>query len=116
MGVSYKVANWLNGAGHNAIHLSEEGLHTLEDYLIVEKAAMENRIILTADMDFGQILAFTRSDSVSIIQFRLFNLAPPNIISKLELALDKFANHLGAGSAIITIHENKIRFKKLPLE
>ncbi len=115
MGVSYKVGLWLNSIEHNAIHLSEEGLHTMEDHLIVEKAINENRIILTADMDFGQILAFTKSSSVSVIQFRVFDLSPDNIISKLNLVFDKFSAQLDVGHVIITIQENKIRLKNLPL-
>ena len=114
MGVSYKVASWLNSIGHNAIHLSEEGLHTMEDYQIVVKATDENRIILTADMDFGQILSFTKLSSVSVIQFRLFDLAPDNLISKLNIVFDSFPEQLSS-HVIITIQENKIRLKNLPL-
>src|ERR1700748_3390260 len=102
MGISYQVAKWLNSIGHDAIHLSSEGQHTLEDYLIVEKAANEGRIILTADMDFGQILAFTKSDVVSIIQFRLFDLSPGNIISKLNIVFNKFSTDMDADPVIIT--------------
>jgi len=115
MGISYQVAQWLNSIGHDAIHLSNEGLYKLEDYLIIEKAINEDRIILTADMDFGQILAFTKSSSVSVVQFRLFDLSPNNLISKLNIVFDKFSEDIGLDPVIITIQENKIRFKKLPL-
>jgi len=115
MGISYQVAKWLNSIGHDAIHLSNEGLHTLGDHLIVEKAINEDRIILTADMDFGQILAFTKSNLVSIIQFRLYDLSPGNIISKLNIVFDKFSDDMDTDSVIVTIQENKMRIKKLPL-
>ncbi len=115
MGISYQVARWLNSIGHDAIHLSKAGLHTLEDHLIVEKAISENRIILTADMDFGQILAFKKSSLVSVIQFRLFDLSPGNIISKLNIVFDKFIEEIIADAVIITVQQNKVRIKKLPL-
>ena len=115
MGISYQVAQWLNNIGHDAIHLSNEGLHTLDDHLIVDKAISENRIILTADMDFGQILAFTKSSLVSVIQFRLFDLSPANIISKLNIVFDNFTEEMAADPVIITIQQNKMRIKKLPL-
>ncbi|HEY8782186.1 MAG TPA: DUF5615 family PIN-like protein [Mucilaginibacter sp.] len=115
MGISYQVAQWLNSIGHDAIHLSNEGQHTLEDYLIVEKAIREDRTILTADMDFGQILAFTKSSSVSVIQFRLFDLSPGAIISKLNIIFDKFSEEMTADPVIITIQEHKMRLKKLPI-
>jgi len=44
MGISYKVAQWLNSIGHDAVHLSEQGLHTLDDHLIVEKAEKDKRL------------------------------------------------------------------------
>lgn len=113
MGISYKVADWLNGFGHDAIHLSNQGLHTMEDHLIIEKAASENRIILTADMDFGQMLAFSKTNPVSIIQFRLFDLSPANLISKINIIFERFSGQLNNGPLIITVQENKIRFKKL---
>jgi predicted nuclease of predicted toxin-antitoxin system len=115
MGISYQVAQWLNSVGHDAIHISNEGHHTLDDHLIVEKAITENRIILTADMDFGQILAFTKSSLVSVIQFRLFDLSPTNIISKLNIVFNNFTTEMTADPVIITIQQNKIRIKKLPL-
>jgi predicted nuclease of predicted toxin-antitoxin system len=115
MGISYQVAQWLNNIGHDAVHLSNEGLHTLEDYLIVEKAIKETRIILTADMDFGQILAFTKSSLVSVVQFRLFDLSPDNLISKLDIVFDKFSDEMSTDTVIITVQENKMRLKKLPL-
>jgi len=115
MGISYQVAQWLNSIGHDAIHLSNEGQHTLDDDLIIDKAISENRIILTADMDFGQILAFTKSSLVSVIQFRLFDLSPDNLISKLNIVFDNFTGEMTADPVIITIQQNKMRIKKLPL-
>lgn len=115
MGISYKVSQWLNSIGYDAIHLSSEGLHTLEDERILEKAANENRIILTADMDFGHILAFTKSGFVSVIQFRLFDLSPNYLISRLDTVFERFSHELSTEKVIITIQENKMRIKKLPI-
>ncbi|MBS1531902.1 MAG: DUF5615 family PIN-like protein [Bacteroidetes bacterium] len=113
MGVSYKVAQWLNGIGYDAIHLSDEGLNKLSDTQIIEKAVSENRIILTADVDFGQLLAFKRSSPTSVIQFRIFDLTPENIIPKLELIFDRFLEELSRAPVIITVQEHKIRLKQI---
>lgn len=113
MGVSYKVAQWLNGIGYNAIHLSDEGLNKLTDEQIIEKAVSESRIILTADADFGQLLAFKKSNPTSVIQFRIFDLTPENIIPKLELIFDRFLEELTKEPVIITVQEHKIRLKKI---
>jgi predicted nuclease of predicted toxin-antitoxin system len=114
MGVSHLVGKWLNSLGHDAIHLSIEGLHTMDDFSIVEKAIDEHRIILTADIDFGHILAFNRSHYVSIIQFRIADLSPAIIISKLNIVFYKFSEQLIADHVIVTVQESKIRLKVLP--
>jgi predicted nuclease of predicted toxin-antitoxin system len=111
MGVSYKVADWLNDSGHDAIHLSQQGLHKMGDDLIIEKALEEDRIILTADMDFAHILTFKKSNMVSVIQFRLFDLSPTNLIEKLAMIFEKVEGQFDQSSLIITVQEHKIRFK-----
>ena len=59
MGVSQRVVQWLRDEGHDAKHLREEGLHRLPDRQILEKATTENRILLTFDLDFAEILALS---------------------------------------------------------
>jgi len=115
MGISYVVGNWLNKNGHDAIHLSLEGLHQLEDSAIIEKAIIDQRIILTADMDFGHMLAFNRELFVSVIQFRLVDLGPEIIIPNMGIIFNKFSNELITEHVVITVQQNKIRLKILPL-
>jgi predicted nuclease of predicted toxin-antitoxin system len=57
MGVSITTVQALRGAAHDAVHLREEGLIRLPDPDIVAKAAQEQRVVLTFDLDFGDILA-----------------------------------------------------------
>ena len=113
MGVSYKVARWLNGIGHDAIHLSDEGLNRLSDNEIIKKAVIENRIILTADVDFGQLLTFKGSSPTSVIQFRIFDLTPENVIPKLELVFNRFHEELNIEHVIIAVQDHKIRLKRV---
>jgi Domain of unknown function (DUF5615) len=62
MGVSITTVEALRAAGHDAVHLREEGLIRLPDREIVAKAAREGRIVLTFDLDFCDILAVSRSE------------------------------------------------------
>jgi len=57
MGISFKTVIWLRQNNHEAIHLREEGLQRLPDPLILDKARIENPILLTCDLDFGQLMA-----------------------------------------------------------
>jgi predicted nuclease of predicted toxin-antitoxin system len=57
MGVSLTTVEGLRLAGHDAVHLRDEGLIRLSDSMIAAKAVAEGRIVLTFDLDFGDILA-----------------------------------------------------------
>lgn len=114
MGISQSVAVWLNSCGHDAVHLNDEKLYKLEDRLIFEKAVIENRVILTTDMDFGHLLAFNKSMKTSVIQFRTSVFTPFVIREKLELLFKDFSDQLD-GYFIITIEDIRIRFRKLPI-
>jgi predicted nuclease of predicted toxin-antitoxin system len=61
MGVSLSTVRALRSDGHNAVHLREEGLNRLPDAEILEKARQEQRVILTFDLDLGDLLAGDRA-------------------------------------------------------
>jgi predicted nuclease of predicted toxin-antitoxin system len=75
MGVSMTVVRNLREAGYEAIHLRDEGLQRLPDPEIVEKARQEELIILTFDLDFGDLLAASSDPLPSVIIFRRLRLA-----------------------------------------
>lgn len=114
MGIAQSVALWLKSQGHDAIHLNDEFLYKLQDIAILEKAVHEKRIILTTDMDFGQLLAFNKTQQASVIQFRTSVFTSINIREKLELLFKEFSDQLD-GEFIITIEDKRIRFRKLPI-
>ena len=71
MGISLKTVQYLKRRGHDIVHLRDERLQRLSDDKIVIKAEKEKRIILTCDLDFGTIMAFSGDTFPSIIIFRL---------------------------------------------
>jgi predicted nuclease of predicted toxin-antitoxin system len=69
MGVSATTVRALPAAAHDAVHLREDGLIRLPDLDIIAKAAQEQRVVLTFDLDFGDILAMSRAEAPSVIIF-----------------------------------------------
>ena len=54
--LSLLLAEGLGRSGHDA-SMSEYGLQEAEDDVIFDRAAREDRIIVSADTDFGTLLA-----------------------------------------------------------
>src|SRR5438046_6898248 len=69
MGVSLTTVEALRAADHDAVHLRDEGLIRLPDPQIAAKAVAEGRIVLTFDLDFGDILAAAHSGAPSVVIF-----------------------------------------------
>jgi predicted nuclease of predicted toxin-antitoxin system len=65
MGVDVRVVEWLRGQGYDAVHLREEGLHRAPDEQVFTKALAEDRVVLTFDLDFGDLAALTRDRSAA---------------------------------------------------
>jgi predicted nuclease of predicted toxin-antitoxin system len=112
MGISPVTVAWLNRHGHDAKHLFEERLHRLTDREIFEKAQNENRIVLTTDLDFGEIALSTSSSKLSIIIFRQQDRTPSSINKHLGNVITTAKAELERG-AIIIVQEGRFRIRYL---
>ena len=114
MGVSLRVVEWLRSCGHDTIHLRDEALQTLPNGEIFQKALREERIVLTFDLDFGEIVAASGGRSVSVILFRLRNTRADFVIQRLEIVLGQSAKELAQG-AVVLVEEGRHRVRRLPI-
>lgn len=114
MRVSQTVIKTLRNYGYDAIHLRDEKLQKLPDENIILKAKDEGRIILTFDLDFGELLAFSGDSLPSVIIFRLEKANPDYVLSKLNPVLQECQNILENG-VIITIKDRNYRIRYLPI-
>jgi predicted nuclease of predicted toxin-antitoxin system len=87
MGVSLRVVEWLRSQQHEVVHLREQGLQRLPDQAIFEKASAEQRVLLTFDLDFGEIVALSRGAKTSVISFRLRNPRSVHVAARLARVL-----------------------------
>jgi len=68
--VSPQLAHFLKQAGHDAVHVRDYALSAAEDTVIFDRAAQQGRVIVSADTDFGTLLALRQEQKPSVILFR----------------------------------------------
>lgn len=114
MGVSPKTVEALRRRKYDAVHLSEQGLFRMRDSEILQKALEEERIVLTFDLDFADLLAAAATVLPSIIIFRLKNTTPNFVTSRVISVIADCAQALESG-ALVTIEDGRYRLRHLPI-
>jgi predicted nuclease of predicted toxin-antitoxin system len=114
MGVSMRIVEWLRASGHDAIHLRDEGLQKLPNGEIFQKAIREERVVLTFDLDFGEIVAASGGTSVSAILFRLRNTRADFVVQRLKAVLDQSTEELAQG-AVVLVEDGRHRVRRMPI-
>jgi predicted nuclease of predicted toxin-antitoxin system len=89
-------------------------MHAAEDDILVEWAIIENRVIVSVDMDFPWLLSKTRSSKPSLILFRRDWYVPHQQASVILANLARLESDLKEG-AVVIFDRDRIRIRKLPL-
>ena len=112
------TARWvlfLHNAGHDVIHWSSVGRISAKDSEIFDYAREHSYALLTNDLDFPRILAYTREAAPSIVLLRGEPLVPESSGQALLSALQDCAAELESG-AIVTLDWSDVpRARVLPL-
>lgn len=114
MGISPRTVEYLRSEGHDAVHLHEIGLYTLSDPKILELARGEGRIVLTHDLDFGELVAASGALLPSVITFRLRDMRATKVNQYLQSILLQYSDELKRG-VVMTVTEGRIRVRSLPI-
>ena len=113
MCMDVRVASWLNSQGHDATHLREEGLQRLPNGEIFDKAIAESRVVVTFDLDFGEIVALAKGRKAGVILFRLRNTRTSFVIQRLSDVISECVDALTRG-AIVIVEETRHRVREFP--
>ena len=113
MNLSPNLLTLLGTAGHEVVHWSSIGDPRAGDSEILKWARTNEYTVLTHDLDFGAILAATKTDSPSVLQIRTQDVSPQRIAPILLSALEQYKGPLEKG-AILTCDEWSVRAHILP--
>jgi predicted nuclease of predicted toxin-antitoxin system len=114
--LSPKVAVALSKSGLESVHVGDVGLLTASDQRILAYAEANGLVIVSADSDFGELLAASRgSTRPSVVLLRSADrLTPDEQAVLLAANLPTVAADLEAG-AIVTIARGRMRIRPLPI-
>lgn len=109
------VAAGLTEAGHDAVHVRDIDLTSATDDAIVEAARAADRVVISADTDFGSLLAASGRREPSIILIRRSSdRTAARVLAVILANLDQVAAALDQG-AIVVLHNDRVRLRELPL-
>src|SRR3990172_2438059 len=115
MPLSPELAVWLTQQGHDAVHAIVAGLDRAPDEVILECARNEQRVVVTADLDYPRLLALAQTEGPGLILFRGGNYSEQEALDRLRIALETIPNE-ELPSSIVVIEKRRIRRRRIPLE
>lgn len=108
------LAEGLRAKGHDAVHIRDLGMAAAPDPEVFELATRQERIIISADTDFGTLVAFALSAKPSFILFRQTDKRPASQLRFLLAHLSSLQESLEAG-CIVVFEDHRIRVRALPI-
>lgn len=112
--LSVRVARALAAAGHHATHVGDLQLLGAPDRDVLEAAARTSCVLISADTDFGQLLALGRHPGPSVVIFRRAPHRPPRQAALILASLVAIEDSLVAG-AVVILSSDRVRIRLLPV-
>ena len=105
----------LAAQGHACRHVGDIGMAQASDVAIIEEARANHEVIVTHDLDYGHLLAFSAEGVVpSVIIVRMRNTHPNNLLTRILSILPEIEQPLLDG-AIVALEDANLRVRRLPV-
>jgi len=114
MNIPLKYEAMLTKREVETVRWSDIGAPNAADTEIMAFARQNDCTVLTCDLDFSTILAFTHDSKPSIVQIRASIMQVERVVGLITFALFRYKNELEKG-AILSIDLKKARLRLLPL-
>jgi predicted nuclease of predicted toxin-antitoxin system len=107
------MADWLRSEGHDAVHVREIGLAQLPDREVFTRAAEDGRIVVTFDLDFGEMVGLAGAAGSGVVLLRLRLARQNHLRARLRAAIAEAEAALQAG-AIVLVEDARVRIRRMP--
>lgn len=104
----------LRAAGHDAIHALDLGLARSTDSQVLDVARREERVIITADLDYPRLIALHQADRPGVILFRGGAYSDAEMLALLDRVLAQ-VSALDLEHSIVVVDRTRIRRRALPI-
>ena len=113
--ISPRTVQFLNGLGHDAVRVTDIMPAGAPDPAIIDWAVSNDRVVLTQDLDFSEIVVVSGMSQPSVIQLRLSDAQVDRVNRILELALPQLETAIANGIIASVNDDARIRIRQLPV-
>jgi predicted nuclease of predicted toxin-antitoxin system len=113
--LSPALSGFLAAAGHDVVHVRDRGLTSARDDVVLAVAASEERVLISADTDFGTLLARSGASKPSVVLIR--RAVGRRAVEQARLLIDNLPavhDDLEEG-AVVVLAETTMRIRRLPI-
>ena len=108
-GVDAPIVRTLREKGHDVLYIAELD-PGIDDEVILEQARNENRILITLDKDFGELVFRLEKIHAGVVLVRLQGLKPETKTKLFLTALEKIADEIF--ESFVVIQPGAVRVRK----
>jgi len=111
--ISHETAKFLNLLGYDAKTVAAFNLENAEDIEIAKRAIKEKRILITLDLDFGEIYYFSIKEKFWVIVLKLRNQTVESVNKTLGWLLKtKILEKKGFQNTLMIVEEGRVRVRR----
>ncbi len=111
--IDRSIVEYLRSAGHDVVWMSQHAPGA-DDEIVMSLAQSEQRVIITFDRDYGELLYHQHKAAVGVIYLRIDAISPEYLLTTFVRAWTELESKvLGC---FIVVSNDRIRIRPLPIQ
>jgi predicted nuclease of predicted toxin-antitoxin system len=113
--LSPRLVELLRETGHDVLHVRDLNMQRAADEVVIEFARSAQRVLVSADTDFGTLLARSHATSPSFLLMRRVSGRRATEQAELIAANCETVREELEGGAVVVLGEETLRIRRLPI-